>query len=245
MAELTDANSGRSRSQLLPDGVVLFDAVGTLLRPEPAVAEAYAAAGARYGSRLSRTDIDAAFRRVFTAEKAADLRDNEGRTDEARERERWRAIVAGVFDDVPAERRDALFEELWNHFAAPSSWRLFDDVRPMLKRLIAAGRSVAIASNFDRRLTPIVATLLPEIPLERVFVSSLVGYRKPATGFFRASERKLVELGITTKSCTLIGDDIDEDFHGAQAANWQAMLLDRDDRYPGLTPRIRSLDELL
>jgi putative hydrolase of the HAD superfamily len=224
-----------------PGGVVLFDAVGTLLRPEPSVAEAYAAAGRRFGSRLAAAEIKAAFGRIFAAEKAADLRDHAGRTDEPRERERWRSIIAGVFHDVPVTDHDALFEDLWSHFARPESWQLFDDVAAALTHLAAAGRPVAIASNFDSRLFGIAAALLPEIPPERVFVSSLLGYRKPAADFFRACERRLAELGFSGDSLTLIGDDPLEDFAGARAAGWTAVLLDRDDEHPSYAPRASNL----
>ena len=40
---------------------ILFDAVGTLLRPQPSVAEAYRAAGLRYGTQLSLVDVAASF----------------------------------------------------------------------------------------------------------------------------------------------------------------------------------------
>lgn len=228
-------------ARITPGGIILFDAVGTVLRPEPAVAEAYAAAGRDFGSRLKRAEIDARFRTVFAAEKQADLRDNAGRTHEPRERERWRAIVAAVFDDVDAARHDALFDVLWNHFAQPENWRAFDEVGSTLTRLAAAGHTLGIASNFDSRLAPIAAALVPEIPRERVFVSSLVGFRKPAVEFFRACERRLAEQCCVTDSFTLVGDDLDEDFHGAAAAGWNAILLDRDGRHANA---IRSLSEL-
>lgn len=230
--------------RLPPGGVVVFDAVGTLLRPEPSVAESYAAAGRRFGSKLTRNEIDTAFRSVFAAEKESDLRAHDGRTNEPRERDRWRMIVAGVFRDVPSTKHDALFDELWNHFAAPSSWRTFDDTQPTLARLAAAGQSIAIASNFDSRLLTIAAELVPEIPSARVFVSSLVGRRKPSAGFFRACETKLRELGLDANSPTLIGDDLHEDYYGARDAGWNAVLLDRDDRHLEVTPRIRSLNDL-
>jgi len=231
-------------ARITPDGIIVFDAVGTLLRPEPTVAEAYAAAGRNFGSQLTRVEIDVRFRAVFAAEKQADLRDNAGRTDEPRERERWRAIVDAVFDDVPPTRHAALFESLWDHFARPANWRTFDDVGPTLSRLIAAGHTLAIASNFDSRLVPIAAALVPEISGERVFVSSLVGFRKPAADFFRACEIRLAEQGFATDRLTLIGDDVDEDFHGATAAGWNAILLDRDGRCDGLQPSLKSLHDL-
>lgn len=240
-----DARTQHRTNSVLPGGIVVFDAVGTLLRPEPAVAEAYAAAGCEFGSGLTRTEIDARFRKVFADEKQADLRDNAGRTDEPRERERWRAVVAAVFDDVALERHDALFERLWHHFAQCSSWRAYEDVGPALQRLIAAGCALAIGSNFDRRLLAIAAALVPEIPPQRVIASSLIGARKPAAEFFRACERQFAAEGLAWERITLVGDDLDEDFRGATQAGWNAILLDRDDRHVEVRPRLTTLDDIL
>jgi len=232
-------------ARIPPGGIIVFDAVGTLLRPEPAVAEAYASAGRDFGSRLTRAEIDSLFQNIFSVEKALDLRRHQGRTDEERERERWRSIVSGIFDDVAPALRESLFEVLWQHFAEPKSWRTFDDVGSVLPRLVRAGHVVAIASNFDSRLLPIVAALIPEIPSERIFVSSIVGYRKPAQEFYRACEIGLANLERNAGPLYLIGDDYVEDYSGAKRAGWNSILLDRDDRRPSrYIPRIRSLSEL-
>src|SRR5690349_8543081 len=74
--------------------VVLFDAVGTLIFPDPPVVEAYWQTGYRFGSRLSRQQIYAAFRVAFPQHHIS------GQTDESVERKRWRAVVVQVFDDV-------------------------------------------------------------------------------------------------------------------------------------------------
>ena len=142
----------------------LFDAVGTLIYPEPAPADVYYAAGVRCGSRLAREEIERGFRAAFAAEEARDARHNGLRTDEAREFERWRNIVAAVVHDVRGPAAERLFDELWTHFARPSVWRAFDDAAPTLAALAARGHTVAIASNFDRRLYAIVAELLPVVP---------------------------------------------------------------------------------
>src|SRR5262245_27988040 len=111
----------------IPHGVraVLFDAVGTIIRPEPAVATAYLSLGSRFGSQLTKDDVRTRFRAAMAVQDAIDRDLHQGRTSEAREYERWRSIVTHVFDDVP----DAtpLFEELWQHFAQPKHWRLIDE----------------------------------------------------------------------------------------------------------------------
>lgn len=216
---------------------ILFDVVGTLLYPEPTPAVVYEAVGRRYGSQLTTDEIARRFRAAFAVEEAADRRDPELRTSEERERRRWQTIVAAVLDDVAEPT--AAFAELWNHFARPDAWRPFADAARAVPELVRRGLTVGVASNFDGRLHPLIAAHFPTVRPERVFVSSEVGYRKPAVNFFRNC------LLTITDSPLLIGDDVDNDFAGARAAGWQAILVDRDDRHGGLAPRIADLRELL
>ena len=92
------------------DGIraVVFDAVGTLLTPEPSAAEVYAEVGRRFGSRLDLPAIRARFRAAFAQEDERD-RAASWRTDPAREERRWRAIVAHTLPDV-GDRTDHLQE---------------------------------------------------------------------------------------------------------------------------------------
>jgi putative hydrolase of the HAD superfamily len=224
-----------------PVRAVLFDAVGTLLTPQPSVAEAYLAAGRRFGSRLEIGEVRARFREAFRRQERLDAADSNGATSQDRERRRWQAIVAEVFDDV--EQPEQLFEALWRHFARAEHWRLFDDVPRACQRLEEAGLLVGIASNFDARLESIVADMPRLTPCrERVFVSSRLGCRKPCVEFFRAIERS---MGLRAEQLLLVGDDLDNDYCGARAADWQAVLLVRDGAAPAeIEHWITSLEEL-
>ncbi|MGE0761025.1 MAG: HAD family hydrolase, partial [Pirellulaceae bacterium] len=164
--------------------VVLFDAVGTLLFPDPPVAEAYFQAGRRHGSHLNRHEVRDRFQRSFTRSHQG------GCSSEVVERQRWQTIVAEVFDDVPTSNRDALFQELWSHFEAPPSWKLFDDVPGVWDELRRRGKQLGIASNFDARLITLCRTLAPLDTAERVFCSSQVGYCKPDHRFFLAIQQQ-------------------------------------------------------
>ncbi len=214
---------------------ILFDAVGTLMYADPTVAEVYHAAGQPFGSRLSVAEIQRRFPLALAAEHGASAP-----TSDANERQRWRRIVRRVMDDVP-EAGEAVFEQLWTHFAQPQSWRLFDDVRPALASLARGRFRLGIASNFDARLKTIVRGHPPLASCEFVFVSSEVGYMKPDPRFFRAIEER---LGAAPTEIALVGDDEISDVQGATAAGWRAIRLDRVGRCSGAGP-IRSLEELL
>src|SRR5262245_37312432 len=101
------------------DGVrwILFDAVGTLIFPDPPVAEAYFAAAARFGSQLSLAEIQKRF--PIALEKGFAGRRE---TNESLELRRWRSIVGEVLSDIPVHV-DAVFEQLWQHFAEARHWR--------------------------------------------------------------------------------------------------------------------------
>jgi putative hydrolase of the HAD superfamily len=205
-----------------PVRCVLFDAVGTLIFADPPVSIVYGAAAREFGVTIDTADIEQRFARAFEEHNSVD--DGDGHlTSEARERDRWRAIVANVFPEVAST--EALFQRLWEHFARPTSWRLYDDAADCWRRLSQRGLQLGIASNFDERLLSISRGLPPLDRCEHVVFSSQLGYRKPATRFFRAIER---ELGLTPHELLLVGDDWDNDYRAAQAAGWQAIYLDRE-----------------
>jgi putative hydrolase of the HAD superfamily len=207
---------------VLKPRAILFDAVGTLMRPEPSVAGAYTAVAGRHGIALEEADVERRFRQAFARQDKIDCDKNDNRTDQLRERERWRQIVDDVFGVLP--QTEAIFADLWDHFADANNWRLFDDVADVWGRLTASGVTLGIASNFDDRLAGICQQLKPFDACQNLFVSSQVGWRKPGRGFFTAIEAR---LSVSPDELMLVGDDLTNDAQAAQAAGWQAILLDR------------------
>jgi putative hydrolase of the HAD superfamily len=205
---------------------ILFDAVGTLIYPHPPVAAVYAAAGRRFGVEVAENELQVRFRTAFARQEAIDRQTYGLKTSADRERHRWREIVGDVFADAApsVSRREELFHALWNHFAQPESWRTYDDVDPCWQALEARGLTIAVASNFDDRLDRIVERIAPLNRAKRIFISATIGYRKPSTDFFRAVE---VELGLQSAELLSVGDDVENDYRGAQAAGWHAILVDR------------------
>lgn len=216
---------------------VAFDAVGTLITPDPPVQAAYQAVGERYGSRLNIDIVRSRFRNAFRAEEDRD-RAAGWRTDSAREIERWQRIVAAVLDDVTDP--EACFRELWDHFSQPAAWRCLPDAEPVLTELSRRGLAVGLASNFDSRLRTVVAGLPELAAIGPIVVSAEVGWRKPAAEFFTTVVRA---FGCAAGEVLLVGDDIENDYTGATAAGLRAVLLDRAGR-PGVVT-ITGLAELI
>jgi putative hydrolase of the HAD superfamily len=226
----------------IPPGVrgVFFDAVGTLIHPEPSAADIYAAAGRRHGSQLDRAEVRRRFAAAFRAQEQYDL-GHELRTSEEREWQRWHCIVAEVLDDVSDP--EACFRDLHAYFARAEAWRCEPGVAEVLGALHAAGYRVGLASNFDRRLRDLAATLPPLAGVDCIVISSEAGWKKPSPHFFA----RLLELTVLAAGEVLVvGDDVDNDIAGARAAGMQALLFDPQDRL-GFPPgeRIGALEELI
>ncbi|QDU26506.1 dUMP phosphatase [Anatilimnocola aggregata] len=221
--------------------VVLFDAVGTLIFPDPPVAVAYEMIGRRFGSEVSVEQVGERFRAAFRL--AYDQR-NSGqvtRTSEANELARWKAIVGAVFFDAPVENGNELFSALWQHFAEPTNWRVFDDVQPTIEVLWQRGYRVGIASNFDERLLNICQSSPILRQFDSFFISSQVGWSKPAPEYYRAIEQT---LNVSPSRILMIGDDEQNDVRAPLSLGWRARWLVRGDAasQPG---QLTSLLDLL
>lgn len=202
--------------------IIFFDAVGTLIRPEPGVATTYQRLGHRYGSRLSVEEVESRFRAAFRRQQEYD-RQHGWRTDDQRELQRWQAIIREVFAELP-DTSD-LFRELWQHFARPDSWSCFPEVATTLCRLEALGYPLGIASNFDQRLRPICQGLPALRPCRWLMISSELGWLKPAPQFFQT-----IAESLRVEPCQLlyVGDDYRNDCLAALQAGWQAVWLCRE-----------------
>jgi putative hydrolase of the HAD superfamily len=219
---------------------VFFDAVGTLLFPEPPAPVVYGEAARRQGLAIPPEVIRRRFVAAFRAEEDAD-RAAGWVTSEEREVARWRRIVAesllGVADP------EACFRELFDHFAKPAAWSVNSDAAAVFAALGQGGLLLGLASNYDARLWSVLEGN-PELAplLDRVVISAMVGHRKPSQIFFdgvaRVAECELAEV-------LIVGDDFENDYEGATAAGMNAVLLDQDGRHHDIPQRIKTLAELL
>lgn len=201
---------------LAPVSCIAFDAVGTLIYPDPPVAEVYARVGRKYGATLSQSEVRERFLEAFRIEY-----ESLSTTSESEERQRWRRIVERVFELTESE---ACFEELFHHFGQADSWRCFPEVEETLETLAARGLELVLASNFDRRLHPICEGH----PGLRYFgtriISSEVGAFKPHAPFYEAL---LHQTGCAGQEVLMVGDDWENDVIGAAELGLQTVFLNR------------------
>jgi putative hydrolase of the HAD superfamily len=194
---------------------VLFDAGGTLLRPEPSVGTTYAKVAAEHGVRIAAPELDARLKQAWKKQKALQLNVD---------KEWWRAVVTDVFAGDLFKAPDAFFEDLYRAFANPAVWKIYPDVIPALTALKEKNICLAIASNWDERLPRLLKELRMDRYFDYIFISSLVGYSKPDRRFF---EHALKMTGFDPSDVLHVGDDIEEDIAGANNVGIPAVLVDR------------------
>ena len=226
----------------IPPGAraLFFDAVGTLLFPDPSAPVIYAETARRHGLALSPADVRERFITAYRLEEDADAASG-WVTSESRERDRWRRIVTDTLTGVADP--EACYRHLFDHFARPSAWRVAPDAAELFAALRARGLLLGLGSNYDDRLWSVLAGFPELAPVrDRVLISSAVGVRKPGAGFFRESARV---AGCDVSEVLFVGDDLDNDYRGAAAAGMPAVLLDPRGSHPEIAERITRLTELL
>lgn len=201
---------------LAPIKWVVFDAVGTLIFADPPVHMAYHRVGRKHGVAITP---EMALKR-FRAAIAVAPRSLQ--TSPVAERAFWQSLVASVLPDVADSQ--ACFEDLWRHFAAPSSWGVYADVEETFDSIRSQGIQIAIASNFDERLHQVCDGHEELRTITTRFISSEMGWKKPASQFFAAIPER---LGVSPAEILMIGDDPAADITPALQAGFQALHINR------------------
>ncbi len=228
--------------------VVVLDAVGTLIYPNPVAVDVYYEAGLTFGSQLSRDQVKASFARlretVFWSDPDASI--EKPTTSEETERTKWALLVTEMFGDVTEKK--LLFEYLWEHFSSARHWSVFADVEACLNALANQKIPIYVGSNFDSRLIEILPHYEIFHRLDGVFVSAAVGFSKPELPFFQQLETGISrDLGTDQLELIMVGDDRMRDFDAPVKRGWRAYHLNRKATLQQeLGPfEIRSLNDLV
>ena len=227
---------------------ITFDARGTLLRVRFPVGETYAAVARRHGAELSTEAIQAAFFDVFPGMPPLAFPPMSDDALFAREYEWWRNLVERVV--AAAEQKvddfDKFFNELFAIYRGAEAWKPYREAASVLCLLRSAGYKLALVSNFDSRIEQVLVSLNLSIWFDAVVFSSRAGVPKPHPGIY---ERALAELDVEPAETLHVGDDLIKDWEAARAVGMDAILIDRNGRYTGRTPKecqvIEDLEGLL
>ncbi|GFY98153.1 haloacid dehalogenase-like hydrolase (HAD) superfamily protein [Actinidia rufa] len=208
---------------------LLVDAVGTLVVPSQPMAQApllslslspeliYRQIGEKYGVEYSEAEILNRYRRAYEQPWGRSrLRYvNDGRPF-------WQYIVSSSTGCSDSQ----YFEELYNYYTTEKAWHLCDpDAENVFKSLRNAGVKLAVVSNFDTRLRPLLRALNCDNWFDAVAVSAEVAAEKPnPTIFLKACDF----LGVKPEDAVHVGDDRRNDIWGARDAGCDAWLWGSD-----------------
>lgn len=228
---------------------LVFDAVGTLIDPNPSVAMAYHTLGTQFGSQLTVHEVGQRFRSAFRRSEQDGFPggppiSQPWKTSDEIEQSRWRWIVREVLPDV--RDHEGCFRALWDHFAIPASWKCFDDVERSLPQLSDSGYQLAISTNFDDRLHSVLDVSSYLTSIKHRVISATVGFRKPSAEFYAAV---IQECGCPAEQILMVGDNFEYDVRAARQSGLQALHLDRDSGHAAgeadESPPLRSLTDLV
>jgi len=223
---------------------VFFDVGGTLLKVHPSVGAVYAREARAFGYSGSAEALDTGFRAQWKA--AGGIESLDGQSGPAVERRFWKNLVREVFEPSGGLRNfDEYFDRVYNLFISKDSWRVFEDVErsAIFERLRARGVVMGVISNWDSRLPETLENLGLARHFDFILASTVVGSAKPSAKIF---EQALMLSDVAPEEACHIGDEVATDIQGAAAAGIDAILVDRDNRYPtAKATRVRSFIELL
>ena len=194
---------------------ITFDVGGTLIEPWPSVGHVYAAVAARHGVRAEPEELTHRFVDAWNRKKNFNYTQDD-----------WAGLVdatfAGLTTTLPSQ---SFFDELYLRFAEPDCWRVYEDVIPALTALRECDVRLAVISNWDIRLRPLLQALDLADWFEVIHVSSELGSTKPDRRIFQAA---IDSFGLSAAQILHVGDSEIEDHRGAMAAGMQSRWLCRD-----------------
>jgi putative hydrolase of the HAD superfamily len=193
---------------------VTFDVGGTLIEPWPSVGHVYAEVAARHGlTTFSAEQLNARFKQAWQARKTF-----------GHSRRDWEGLVNEVFGPDASPSSGTFFGELYDRFAEPDAWHLFEDVLPVLDALASREIKLAVISNWDERIRGLLRALKLDRYFDAFAISCEVGFPKPSPVIFHHAAEK---LGLPPGSILHIGDSLELDIDGARAAGFQALQIHR------------------
>ena len=229
-----------------PIQAVVFDAAGTLIRTRETVGETYHRAAARHGVEVPASRLDEAFGRVFAA---AEPNVHPGETllrSAELERAWWWEIVRGtfraadgmvIFDDF-----EAYFDELWTFYGTTEAWELMPGAREALDALAERGLMLAVLSNFDQRLRPLLRGFDLHERFEAVTLPADAGAAKPERQIFDVC---LKRLGIANHHGVYVGDQAEEDLRASKTAGLHPIDVGSLATLAELPARVEALEKEL
>jgi putative hydrolase of the HAD superfamily len=206
---------------------IIFDVGGTLICPAKPVGETYAGFAYPYGVKLPAEATTAAFTAAF---KGASPRGKDGVPSNGDDRAWWRQVVRQSLPEGSfAEEKlfGEFFEAVYLHYAKPAAWEVYPEVMEVLEALRDYDVDLAVLSNWDSRLHPVldghgIGEFMP-----RRFISTELGWEKPDAAIYRHVAE---QLRLPPGSLLSVGDHARNDVEAPRKAGWRSIQIARPKR---------------
>ena len=219
--------------------LIFLDAVGTLFGVRESVGYAYSTIAEQFGVQCDHSQLDQAFIEVFRNSPPLVFPALEVDDIPTAEYQWWYEVALRTFAKTGNVMKfsdfDAFFSELFNYFATPEPWFIYEDTVPALEKWRSQGIELGIISNFDSRLYQLLQELGIAPYFGSVTISTEAGAAKPDARIFAYALSKHP----TATSALHIGDSYTEDYQGAIASGLQAIWLNRQHTGQAIAPHVR------
>lgn len=218
---------------------VLFDAVGTVFNMHPLLSGLLREELVRHGHDFPAAEIRAAaYRAIELVGWPAD------QPSERERRKAWARYISEALAELPGGlQAPEVVASAADRVLSPSTYRCYPDVIPHLTSLRQAGVRLALVTNFDDFLFPVLHHLGLGAAFDVVCTSYRTGTSKPSPEMFQYS---LERLALVPAQAVMVGDSPADDVAGAATLGIPAVLIDRYEVHPGYRdgPRVTSFTEL-
>ncbi len=226
---------------------IFFDVGNTLVTAKPSVGQVYCEIAAKFDIIADPEEIEKAARAAFmhlSGEARRTGAESPHSISLEAARSWWRRVVRASFGEAAnSPRFEAFYQTVFDEFAKPERYQTFPEVHDVLGDLIASGHRLGIISNWDPRLRPILEGHRLTEKFSTIIISGEVGVEKPHSEIYdRARQMALQQHPHTGGNSgfarfLMIGDSPLDDIEGAEAAGFDARLIERSSH--------QSLRELL
>ncbi|KAF8557597.1 HAD hydrolase subfamily IA REG-2-like protein [Imleria badia] len=212
-----------------PIKLVTFDALHTLVTPRRPIYVQYSEVFAPFLGVLCPN----ALQRSFRASLSQVQKDKPAYHGQFGTRGWWTevikrtAIAAGADPQVVEAALDEIVPRLMHRFSSSEGYKLFDDALPVLRQLQAMDVRTALISNSDARMRLALADLGISPFLHPLVLSEEEGLEKPDAEIFRRAFKQALDSSAHFDQGVHVGDELQCDYYGAQAAGMQALLIRR------------------
>lgn len=201
---------------------LFLDAAGTLFDLAEPVGAVYARFARKHGLNLSKEEAESRFRAAFKNLPDPVYEDFED--GHQCEMIWWRDLVLRVTQSADDDDFELFFQDLFSFYEKGKAWKLFPDTVAFLETAHEHFR-LAVVSNFDSRLLPVLEELGLSSYFEVIISSAEARSRKPDPQIFQTALRK---LNLPADQVLHIGDSQHADYQGARDAGLEAFHLQRE-----------------